>query len=135
MADTMTITLGGRSFDVPPLPLAATMLVYPVCQRLTKAGLVERLKDPEVSLSVSDAEIADLVEVAFQAIHAADESLDAKGFLALPITPPELFAAFFAVRIQCGGWRVRAPEDKDAPGESSVAETPSTLTSTVSLPA
>jgi hypothetical protein len=40
MADPRTLTLAGRTFTVPPLPLKATMVVYPICRRLTIAGLV-----------------------------------------------------------------------------------------------
>lgn len=145
MADSRTLSLGGRMFEVPPLPLGATILVYPICQRLTNAGLVDRLlgrvEGPDgapAPLTLTADEINDLTELAFQAAHAADESLDAKAFLALPVTPPELFAAFFLVRIQCGGWTARTPEDGDETGEGEGAQVtpigPPTSTSTASSP-
>lgn len=121
MAETRPISLGGRAFDVPPLPLGVTMLVYPICQRLTNAGLPERLNSGE-PLQLSAEEIADLTETAFQVAHAADDTLDTKAFLALPVTPPELFEAFFVARFQCGGWRVA--EGGDAPGEPQGAQPP-----------
>jgi hypothetical protein len=46
LSETRTVSLGGRSFDVPPLPLGVTMLVYPICQRLTLGDLAARLAEP-----------------------------------------------------------------------------------------
>jgi len=136
-ADSWSLSLGGRSFDVPRLPLAVTVLVYPICQRLTNAGLVERLRSDE-GFALTPEEIGDLTELAFQAAHAADPELDTQAFLALPITPPELFAAFFVMRIQCGGWR-KASSDSEGgnePGEAQGAQAPPpTSTSTASSPA
>jgi hypothetical protein len=134
MGEARTITLGGREFDVPPLPLGISMLVYPMCQRLTRAGLAQRLLNP-AELEVTDDEVAALAEIAFQAAHAADPTLEVKDFLALPVTPPELYAAFFIMRIQCGGWRAAdGTEDGDSKGEVNGA-TPPTSTSIESLPA
>lgn len=135
MSDALSLSLGGRTFEVPKLPLGVTILVYPICQKLTNAGLADRLLKAEVGngLSVSPEEIGELTEIAFQAAHAADETLDAQAFLALPVTPPELYAAFFAMRIQCGGWGPRKPEDRDEPGEGEGASPPTSI-STESSP-
>lgn len=134
MSEAITLSLGGREFEVPRLPLGVTILVYPICQRLTNGGLAERLLKADAQpLNVSAEEIADLTEIAFQAAHAADDTLDVKAFLALPVTPPELFAAFFVMRIQCGGWSTRKAEDGDEPGEGEGARPP-TSTSTESSP-
>lgn len=131
MGENRMIELGGRKFDVPPLPLGVSMLVYPMCQRLTKAGLPQRLLDP-ATLEVTDEEVAALVEIAFQAAHAADATLKPDDFIALPVTPPELYFAFFTMRIQCGGWRATdGAGDGDGAGEGQ-GGTPPTSTSTES---
>lgn len=108
------ISLGGRIFDVPPLPLGVTIFVYPICRRLS--GAIERLFSAAGGdeLQLTAEEMGDLTELAFQGARVADPDLDAQAFLALPVTPPELFAAFFAMRVQCGGWRSLNEEDAPA---------------------
>lgn len=134
--DEREIRLGGRVFNVPRLPLGVSMLVYPVCQRLTNGGLAERLLRRDTALEITDAEAADLIDVAFQLAHAVDDGLDPKAFLAMTVTPPELFDAFFVARTQCGGWRAQAvgAGDGDAPGERLGADMPPPSTSTASSP-
>lgn len=134
--DVRPLTLGGRTFEVPRLPLEVTIVVYPICQRLTNAGLVQRLLDGEGGFSLTPEEIGDLTELAFQAARAADPELTTQAFLGMPVTPPELFAAFFVMRVQCGGWGVRGAagaEDGDGAGEGE-GLTPPTSTSTASSP-
>lgn len=112
MSETMPLALGERSFDVPRLPLGVTLTVYPICRRLSRAGVAERIIADE---DITDEERGDLVEIACHLAHAMDETIDAKAFLALPVTPPQLNAAFFIARIQCGGWT--RLEDGDGQGE------------------
>lgn len=134
MSETRRVSLGGRTFDVPQLPLGLTMLVYPICQRLTNAGLAERLRNVGDDFAVTEDEMGDLTEIAFQAAHVVDDTLDSKAFLALPVTPVELFGAFFAMRIQCGGWHLTRGEGGDPPGEPPGASMPPTSTSDASSP-
>src|SRR4051812_25632767 len=104
MADPRTLTLAGRTFTVPPLPLKATMVVYPICRRLTIAGLVERAMANGGALEVDEAEMADIVELAFRCAQAAEPALTRDDFETLPITPPELLDAFLVARYQTGAW-------------------------------
>lgn len=137
MSETMAVTLAGRTFEVPHLPLGVTILVYPICQRLTAGRLVERLFSKDEPLQLTPEEIGDLTELAFQAAHAAAPEVDVKAFLALPVTPAELFQAFFAMRIQCGGWSTSASKSGEGgtdAGEAIGDEMSPASTSTASLP-
>lgn len=137
-AEPETIILGGRDFEAPAtLPLGVTILVYPICQKLTNAGLISRLTKTDDGLGITVEEMGDLTEVAFHLAHAADPDLDTKAFLDLPVTPAELFVAFFAARIRCGGWRriEATAEDRDDQGEALGTTASPTSTSQASSPA
>jgi hypothetical protein len=113
MTDTREMSLGGRTFAVPRLPLETTMIVYPECRRLTIAGLVDRAQRAGGVLDVDEAQMKEVVEIAFLCAKAAEPELTREAFLALPISPPELLDAFFVARYQTGAWL--PPEA--APGE------------------
>jgi len=135
MSKTWTITAGERTFEVPRLPLRISRNVYPACQRLTNAGLVERLIRIGDGFAVDEAEMADLVEIAFQCCQAADRDLTREAFDDLPVTPPQLFDAFFAARSACGGWKpIPQGEGQEDQGEGEGAMPP-TSTSSESSPA
>jgi hypothetical protein len=123
------VTLADRVFKVPRLPLGVNIVVYPICQRLTNAGLVSRIL---ARADVSEEEMGDLTELAFQAAHLADESIDTAAFLAMTVSPPELFAAFFALRLQTGAWNLA--EEGDGQGEGRGTDPSPTSTSTASSP-
>jgi len=123
-AGARSVVLGGRTFHVPRLPLGVTIQVYPICKRLTEAGLAERFM---AGVLVGEDEINDLVELAFQAAHAADGSLDTEAFLAMPVSVLELFGAFLVVRLQTGAWSLA--EGRDDPGEGRGTDPSATGTS------
>jgi hypothetical protein len=132
--ETWTINAGDWTFTVPRLPFRVSRVVYPICQRLTNAGLVERLATAGASFEVTEAEVDDLAQIAFLACQAADPGLTRDAFDDLPITPPQLFDAFFSVRQACGGWRrLPAVEGQEPSGEASGDQSP-TSTSTTSSP-
>ena len=116
MSEIRTITLGGKAFAVPPLPLRANRVVYPLCRKLTAAGVIERCIEAEGSLDCTTDEIDDLAEIIYQSITTGLIPPSRDEFNALPIEPGELLDAFFAIRYQTGGW-ISAPAqpDKDPP--------------------
>jgi hypothetical protein len=119
MTDTRPVTLGGRTFGVPPLPLRLNKLAYPLCRKLSGAGLIERIATSGGALDCTEDEMIDLAELAFLGAQAADKDIDRAAFEELPIKPTELLDAFFALRYQTGGWVVIAPkEGEDDAGEA-----------------
>lgn len=130
------VTLGGRTFVVPPLPLRSTMVAYPICRKLTLANLLERCMAAGNVLDVDEGEMADVVELAFCCAQAAEPELSREEFEALPVSPPELLDAFLVARYQTGAWVPPTAQEGDlAPGEAEGAESPPTSTSTGSSPA
>jgi len=118
MTDTLPITLGGRIFDVPPLPLRLNMRAYPLCRTLSTTDLIERVTASGGSLNCTEDEMADLVDLAFLGVTAADPTVDRAAFEDLPVKPPELLDAFFALRYQTGGWVTAKPQEGDDTGEA-----------------
>ena len=104
MSDTRTITLGGMAFTVPALPFRINRRAYPLCRKLTAAGLIERALAASGSLDCTAEEMDDLGELAFLAASAADKTLTRDAFDDLPVAPPELLDAFIAIRYQTGAW-------------------------------
>ncbi|MCW1984991.1 UNVERIFIED_ORG: hypothetical protein M2348_000702 [Sphingomonas sp. R1F5B] len=112
MSNTRTIILADREFAVPPLPIRINRLVYPIVRELSAVPTDEaadcflrRLANSQGSIdAVTDAEWSQLIELAFLAATAADQAMTREQFDTLPITPPELLAAFFPVRLQTGAW-------------------------------
>ena len=121
---TRSITLAGVSYAVPELPLGINMQIYPLCARLTAAGLIDRCIAGGGNLICTPEEMADLAEIAFHGARAADATFSREEFDALPITPPELLSAFFEIRIQTGAWTVVEPAGGKKPGEATGAKAP-----------
>jgi hypothetical protein len=125
MTETRPIKLGGRTFDVPALPLRINKTAYPLCRKLSAGGPDGRLSELTKSLDYSEEEMADLMELAFLAVTAADPTVDRAAFEELPVTPPELLDAFFVIRYQTGGWvPVTTAEGDDGAGEAKGATKP-----------
>jgi len=131
------IQLGDRTFAVPRLPFKYGREIYPICQKLSNDGFPERIMGkfegdtfvPPPPLQVTDEEMMQLGRIAFMACQAADPELNSSAFEEMPITPPQLFDAFFAIRKACGGWRSRA-EGKEPTGEAKGMVEPPTSTLT-----
>lgn len=134
MSEIISLSLGGRTFEVPPFPLEITIPAYPLCQKLTNADLQRRIAGiADGPFELTGEEMNALTELAFYCANAADPALDTQTFLSLPVTPMELFAAFSAARVQCGGWYKITREGGEQSGEPSGAPSP-TSTSTESSP-
>lgn len=125
--ETWPITLASKTYELKALPLKATKVVYTICQRLSNDGLAARLTNtaPDApALAVTDEEFDGLCKIALTAAQTADPELTQAAFDAMPITPPELYDAFFEIRKACGGWRpVKAGE---AVGEPKGTDEPPT---------
>lgn len=131
MTETRDMILGGRTFSVPPLPLGANMQAYPLLRKLHNAGLVERWLT--TGGLPTEEDMQDLATVLFICAQAADPAITTADFLALPITPPEMFAGMLVARFQCGAW-TPLPEGAE-PGEWTGEPKPPTSTSAESSPA
>jgi hypothetical protein len=119
MTDTRPVTLGGRTFGVPPLPLRLNMKAYPLCRTLSAGSLLDRIAAAGGGLDCTEEEMADLAELAFLAASAGDADLERATFDELPVLPSELINAFFLMRYQSGGWvPMAAPEEADDTGEA-----------------
>lgn len=123
--ESWDIELGDNTYAVPRLPFKYSMRVYPICQRLSNADLAERILVQSEPLQLIDSEIDDLGVVAFLLCCAANSEMTQAAFDNMPITPPQLFDAFFAARKACGGWRTLA-EGQEPSGESLGTEEPPT---------
>lgn len=131
MANTSrTITLAGGPIEVPMLPIRLNKIAYPICQRLHEAKLIDRAVEGRGTCHVSEAEMEDLVELAFVAVQAAIPTTTREEFDSWPISPPELLDAFYLVRYQTGAWlpvegspdgQIQVEED-DQSGEAQGAE-------------
>lgn len=123
--ETWDIELGDNVYTVPRLPFKFSMKVYPICQRLSNAGMAERIVMPKEPLALTDSEVDDLGALAFLLCSAAETNMTKEAFDEIPITPPQLFDAFFAARKACGGWRSRT-EGQEPSGETLGTEEPPT---------
>ena len=133
MTESRTITLGGKSFAIPPLPLRINAAAYPLCRSLSNAGLIERAAQAGGALDCTEEEMGQLGDLAFLAVSASPLGPTRDGFDELPITPVELLDAFFAIRYQTGGWvQIKAAEDGDTAGEAKPARRPRKSTSSAS---
>ena len=128
MSETKTITLAGKAYAVPPLPLRANRVVYPLCRKLVQAQLIERCIAAGGTLDCDDDEFEALLTLVHRAAQAADPALSRDAFDELAVTPPELLDAFFSIRYQTGAWvpAVVTPVDGNpdldaAPGEAAGA--------------
>lgn len=134
MAETRKITLGGRTFDVPPFVLRLNLKLYPLCRKLTNGEILERSVRAGGVLEASEEEMADLADLAFQACRAGDPELTREAFDELAITPPELLDAFFTARYQTGAW-LPVPAGDAGEGEGQGEARPLNSTSAESSPA
>jgi len=141
MSDIRTITLAGRTFDVPPLPLRVNMAAYPICQRLSNGSLIQKFTEAVVSdaafssVAISAEEMEDLATLAFLGASTADRDLTRDAFDDLPINPGELIEAFYSMRYQTGVWKAVPVNGTTEPGEAKRARKPRKSTSAASLPA
>lgn len=128
MTDSKTVSLGGRTFEVPPFPLGVMCQAYPVCRKLHIAGVADRFfkaireDAPIISIEVDPEELADLAEFAFLSTTACKEPPTREEFFALSVTPAELLNALITLRTQTGVWIDRPADAADAEKDNAKGE-------------
>lgn len=127
---TGEVSLGGRTFTLRPFTLRENVKAYPLAQRLTTDGLIDRWVEAKGLLVVTEEEMGALVDLAFLACLAADPDLTQEDFDALPVTPPELLEAFLQARYATGGWRRPDPKKPAKPAGEGKGEPAPRRTST-----
>ena len=137
-AEPKEMTLGERTFLVPPLVLKYNMIAYPLCRKLSMSatndkgermpGCIERSLMAAGVLVADAGEMSDMAKAVFVAAQAADPDLTREEFDALAVTPPQLLDAILTVRYQTGGWRPVEPgevQPGEAQGEDAATTSPS----------
>jgi hypothetical protein len=140
---TLSLELGGRTFEVPPLSIAHNIEAYPLLRKMQNSGFLERwlgvtkpsaLDVESVEMSpaapLTSEDMSDLTTVLFLCAKAAEPGLTVDEFNALPVTPAEMLAGWSVARFQSGGW-VRQPAGEDQ-GETEGEPRPPTSTSAAS---
>ena len=102
--DHPTIRLGGTDYPVKPLVIRQMRVVIPAMMRL-KALRFE---------AITEEQIADLVEISYQAVQPGQDKLTREAFNNLPISPLDLMAAMPVIAAQSG----MAPKKEADPGEA-----------------
>jgi hypothetical protein len=125
MSENRIIVLAGQKYSVAPLSLRVNREVYPICRRLSNAGLIDRAVASQGSLDCTPEEMGDLSDLVFLVIAAGGDTIERDKFDDLPITPPELLEAFIQIRYQTGAWLAPTAENQgDAPGEAAGVSAP-----------
>ncbi|MBN8928647.1 MAG: hypothetical protein J0H19_18710 [Rhodospirillales bacterium] len=108
--DTVTITLGGKDYPVPPLTLGQIKIVVPAAQRLTSMKVDALL----------EADISDLTTMAYTAIFKATP-MSRPAFEDLHITVDDLVSAYAVIAKQAG--MVEKKPEAAATGNPSIGTT------------
>ena len=115
-AETKPMVLGGRTFEVPHLPLGVTIKLYPALCNLSNGGFIDRW----FGTGPTADDMVELTDVLFDVAAVAEPDLQREAFDALPVTPEEMLQAFLVARYQSGGWAPPPPKpegDETEPGE------------------
>ena len=131
MADTKTMSLGDRTFEIPALPLGVCRVVYPVCRKLSlKGALVDRVVSVGLLEAMTDGDMDDLANIDFACAQLADPTFTREEFDQLPVTPIQLFDAFYyVIRYQTGMWIPITPDAEQPAGEAPGEAAPQNSTS------
>jgi len=95
MSEIVSITLAGREFKIPPLPIKVVRKVMPRATRLSKLQLA-----PE---TLSDQDMDELCEIVFYGISFGMPQFKMDDLDSMVVDFPELIAAVAVVIMQCGG--------------------------------
>lgn len=99
--DTFPVELGGRRWELPPLPFRAIMAIQPALFQV----YLEVASDGGAALT--EAQIERLARATFRSICEVDRELTYEDFLGLSFTVAELIAAFPSVA-KASGLRARS---------------------------
>jgi hypothetical protein len=123
MTDTREMKLGGRTFAVPAtLPLRITRSLYPLCRKMSvKDGLTERVVAGGLMSGMTGEDMQDLATIATTLAQSAEPDVTQDELEALPITPVELFDAFWDVARFSTGMFVKSEAQPEAVSEDAAA--------------
>lgn len=100
--DSPVIRLGGRSWEVPMLSARQNRVIDPLILKLLPVFSGWQQDGATAIGNISAGHYEALQEIAYQAIGRAAPGLTREAFLDLPVTLPELVAAFPVIAEQTG---------------------------------
>jgi hypothetical protein len=129
-----TITLGERVFTLRRFTLRENARAYPLARQLVVDGVIDRWVEALQTVidalakeaageraggapgqwEVSEDEMGRMADFVFMACQASEPDLTREAFDALPVSPRDLFNAFFEARYCTGAW-VRPDPAETAP--------------------
>ncbi len=112
-----TVALGGQRWPVPALAARQNRIIDPLILSLLPV-FSEWQSDRAALSKLGSAQYEALLEIAFQAIRRARPELAREQFLDLPVTLPELVAAFPVIARQTGVF------ERASPGEGAAGMSP-----------
>lgn len=118
MDSSPTVALGGQMWPVPVLAARQNRVIDPLILSLLPV-FNEWQTDKAAALAMlGTVQYEALLEIAFQAIRCARPGLAREQFLDLPVTLPELLAAFPVIARQTGVF------ERASPGEAGAGAAP-----------
>ena len=112
------VLLGGRLWPIPLLAARQNRIIDPLI--LSLLPLFSEWKDDKIATlsKLNTSNYESLLEIAFQAIRRAHADVSREQFLDMPVTLPELVAAFPVIAQQTGVF------ERAAPGEAGAGTSP-----------
>lgn len=121
--NTAKITLGGKEFTVPQLPIRVQRIVVPGLMKLGPVMMGAKNDPSLITTEVFDQ----LVDLLHAGLSHADKDFTKDQLLDLPATQAEFNAAFLAIGRQAG-LTVPEPGKVGVPGEAPATPKPPTST-------
>ena len=107
------ITLGGRSFEIPPLAVKQNRIIDPLI--ISLLPVFSNWSTDKASISkIEQKQYDDLLTIAYTAITRALPSFKKEEFEELPVTLPELIFAFTTIAQQTGVFARGTPGEAPA---------------------
>jgi hypothetical protein len=114
LIDSPQVTLGGRSWPVPPLAVRQNRVIDPLI--LSLLPTFAALDAEQAALRLQAKEYDALLLIAYTALTRAHPQLTREAFDEMPITLPELIGAFETIARQTGLF-VKREATEGTPGE------------------
>lgn len=118
------VTLGGKTWKIPPLAVRQNKLIDPLLLDLIQTFAQWQTDKIGAMASLSREKYESLLTACFIACTRAEPELKRQQFEDLPITLPEMIAAYPVIAQQTGLFKEKAPgaaEGSAAAGEASAA--------------
>lgn len=101
-ADAPKVKLGGKDFAIPVMTIRQNRVVDPLILSLLPVFAVWQTDKAAALTSLGSREYDALIEIAYQGVRSGQPEFDREKFLDLPVTLPELIAAFPVIAQQTG---------------------------------